>query len=43
MSNELEIVGIILVVCGVIYTFLRGMGKLPVADIDEFESKFFKI
>jgi hypothetical protein len=43
MSNAVEIVGIILVVCGIIYTFLRGMGKLPVADVDEFESKILKI
>jgi hypothetical protein len=43
MSNAVEIVGIILVVCGIIYTFLRGMGKLPVDDVDEFESRILKI
>lgn len=43
MSDSLEIIGVILIFCGIIYTFLRGMGKLPVGDVDEVESKILKI
>lgn len=41
--NILEIVGLILIFCGIIYTFLRGMGKISEKEQDEIESKIIKV
>ena len=41
--NILEIIGIVLIACGIIYTFLRGMGKISDTDDAEIESKILKI
>ncbi len=41
--NVIEIIGIVLIACGIIYTFLRGMGKISDTDDAEIESKILKI
>lgn len=41
--NIFEIVGLILIFCGIIYTFLRGMGKISEKEQDEIESKIIKV
>jgi hypothetical protein len=41
--NTHEIVGMILIFCGIIYTFLRGLGILSSKEIEEIEIRIFKI
>lgn len=41
--NTLEIIGLLLIISGIVYTFLRGLGKLSDTEDAELESKILKI